>query len=135
MTSMPGILRCINSFHLKIAAYGIDDGETIESIARAFIEADPLCVRIANKRGWSPLHTLCSNFLHAGHLMKPDFLKVLIEPYRESMIVENKGGVTPWEMLLSNFVYNVNEYIWMWRRCSCVSFGCGHDPTGLALHS
>jgi hypothetical protein len=84
-----------------------DKGKTtVEAIARVFIEANPLCVRIANQRGWLPLHTLCFHLFQAIHWMKPDFLKVLIDPYPESVTVENKGGVTPWDMLLSNFVHD-----------------------------
>lgn len=79
---------------------------TVEAIAKVFIEANPLSVRIANQRGWLPLHTLCFHLFQAVHWMKPDFLKVLIEPYPESVTVENKGGVTPWDMLLSNFVHD-----------------------------
>ena len=79
-----------------------------ESIARILIDANPNCLRIADSNGWLPLHVLCAHARNPEFLLQPDFLRLIIQPFAESISTENKGGVTPISMLLSNSIYGLD---------------------------
>jgi len=83
-------------------------GESKEIIARILIEANPNCLRIADSNGWLPLHVLCAHARNPQFLIQPDFLRFMMKPFRESISTENKGGVTPFSMLLSNSIYGLD---------------------------
>eukprot|EP00979_Chaetoceros_neogracilis_P001671 scaffold303_cov285-Chaetoceros_neogracile.AAC.15 len=142
-TVLHRLLRCktpLHHNHAMLSQGSAGVGDCIEMIAKVLIEANPNCLRIADSTGWLPLHVFCANS------SIPHFLHIMIKPFRESISTENKGGVTPFSMLLSNSIYGLtgtcqirthmvedqyyngtsskhvvmNQYINEWRQWQCV---------------
>lgn len=79
-----------------------------ENVARAIIQAHPNCVSLVNSQKWLPLHSLLTRGMDMEPAIHPEFLEFMIQSFPQSIIMQNSGGVTPLDMLISNSMYDLN---------------------------
>lgn len=79
-----------------------------ENVARVILEAQPKCISIGNSQKWLPLHSLLTRGMDMEPAIHPEFIKFMIESFPQSIIMQNNGGVTPLDMLISNSMYDLD---------------------------
>ena len=79
-----------------------------ENVARVILYAQPKCISIVNSQKWLPLHSLLTRGMDMEPAIHPEFIEFMIQSFPRSIIMENSGGVTPLDMLISNSMYDLD---------------------------
>jgi len=86
---------------LRRTSRGVGFADDVE-VVRTILSARPEAATIPDADGWLPLHSACAS----GSAASVSIFRLLISAYPKSVLVRNKGGVTPLAMLWDRSALN-----------------------------
>ena len=89
---------------LRRTSRGVGFDDDVE-VVRTILSARPEAATIPDADGWLPLHSACAS----GSAASVSIFRLLISAYPKSVLVRNKGGVTPLAMLWDRSALNEED--------------------------